>query len=394
MPIMKNGKIIIEDVRIASSAYGLDHGWLLIEGGRIQTMTSGAVPAVVKDQAETIIQGKGALALPGFIDLHTHGAAGVNLMDADEAGFQKVSQFFASHGVTGFLATSWSASSQSIEQMLATVKMVMGRETGAALLGVHLEGPFINPARAGAQSPREIRPATSEEVLPYLDSGLVKLVTLAPEIEENQWLMQACVERGIRVSVGHSDATYLEMRHAVERGLSHVSHTFNGMRAFNHREPGVVGAALEIDDLTCEVIADGVHVHPAAIRLLLRSKPGDKVVLVTDSIPAAGLPPGVIYLQGRKVRFSEHEARLQDGTLAGSVLTMDQALRNLEQMTGKAVEALYRYSSQNAARVLGLADSKGVIQEGKDADLALLDTSLQVELTMVSGKIVYQRQVE
>lgn len=384
-------RFLISNARIASAEGLLDPGWLLIQSGRILALGEGTVPKAVMTSVEMIEPLSNTLVLPGFIDLHTHGAAGVNLMDADRDGFQAVSRFFASCGVSGFLATSWSASAQSIEQMLTRLKAYMGSESGAALLGVHLEGPFINPVRAGAQSPRDIRPARREEVLPYLDTGLVKVVTLAPEIEENHWLMQACAERGICISVGHSEATYEEMRQAVQDGVRHVSHTFNGMRAFNHRQPGVLGAALEIDELSCEVIADGVHVHTAAIRLLLRAKPAHQVMLVTDSIAGTGTPPGVTEIQGRKVHFTEREARLSDGTLAGSVLTMDQALRNLVEITGRPAEELHAYASSNAARVLGLAERKGSIAAGMDADLVLLDASGQVEMTIVNGKIVYQR---
>lgn len=389
--MLNNGKTLIKSARIIGVDQSLTDGWLSVYNGHIEAMGSGDVPGEIEAQAGLVHDAGGSLLLPGFIDLHTHGAVGVNLMDADVEGIQRVSQFFASRGVTGFLATSWSASRPSIEQMFGSVREVMGSESGASLLGIHLEGPFINPVRAGAQSPREIRPARREEVLPYLDSGLVKVVTLAPEIEENQWLISACRERSICVSVGHSDATYEEMQTAVQLGLRHVAHTFNGMRAFNQREPGVVGAALEMDDLSCEVIADGVHVHPAAIRLLLRAKSPDKVILVTDSIAGTGIPPGIVEFQGRKIWFSEHEARLMDGTLAGSVLTMDQALRNLMEIKGRPVHDLYPYTSTNAARVLGMTDRKGGICPGMDADLVLLDESIQVKMTLVSGKIVYQR---
>ncbi len=386
---MELKKLLISGARIVGSAQVLNDGWLFVHRGRIEAIGEGEAPADIREQADVVVSADRSLLLPGFIDLHTHGALGVDFMSASAADIQRVTKFFAAHGVTGFLATTWSASALSIEQTLTNVKAVMGNEEGAALLGIHLEGPYINPVRAGAQSPREIRAATKEEALPYLDSGLVKIVTLAPEIKENSWLFRACEDRNICVSVGHSDATYAEVQHAVDLGLRYVTHTFNGMRAFNQREPGVVGAALEIDELCCEVIADQVHVHPAAIRMLLRSKPANQVVLVTDSIAGTGYPPGIVEIQGRKIRFTERDARLPDGTLAGSVLTMDQALRNLVEITGKPVEELYAYSSQNAARVLGLEKRKGTIRQGMDADLVLLDDHLNVKMTIIDGKIVH-----
>ena len=388
---MPQKNILISNARIAGSAKMLIDGWLLIDSGRIGAIGEGRAPANLNQHADVVINADGLYLLPGFIDLHTHGALGVDFMSAREAELQQVSEFFAAHGVTGFLATTWSASADSINQTIANIGAVMGRENGAALLGIHLEGPYINPARAGAQNPREIRAATQGEALSYLDSGLVRVITIAPEIKENHWLIEACKERNIRVSVGHSDATYAEVRSAVELGLTQVTHTFNGMRAFNQREPGVVGAALELDELCCEVIVDKVHVHPAVIRLLLRSKPERQVVLVTDSIAGTGLPPGVVEIQGRKICFTEYDARLPDRTLAGSVLTMDQAMRNLAEIMAKPVEALYAYASHNAARALGLESRKGSIREGMDADLVLLDDLLTVKMTIINGKIVYQQ---
>ena len=388
---MKENRILFTDARVIASEGVLTRGWLLTNGRSIAAHGKGEPPQDIRTKANQEIRVEGHYLLPGFIDLHTHGAAGVDLMTATVDDFQRVSSFFASHGVTGFLATTWSASADVIRQTLQTAQEVMGREEGAALLGIHLEGPFINPMRAGAQSPQQIRPARPDEVLPYLDSGLVKLVSLAPEIEENQWLIHACVERGIVVSAGHSDATYADMRKAVSAGVRHITHCFNGMRAFNQREPGVVGAALELDDLSCELIADKVHVHPAAMRLLLRVKPQNKVVLVTDSIAGTGMPEGIFSIQGRKFRFTRNEVRLLDGTLAGSVLTMDAALRNLIEISAKPLEQICACASTNPARVIGIDRHTGSIKAGMDADLVLLNDDLQVQMTIVRGEMVYKR---
>ena len=354
--------VLFKNVRIIGSDSLLTKGWLFIRDDRILSFGRGLPPQNIQLQADKIISAGGQLLMPGFIDLHTHGAAGVDFIEATVGDLQRVSQFYASHGVTGFLATTWSASPDVIQRTLENVRAVMGHEKGSALLGIHLEGPFINPARAGAQSPREIRAAQQEEVLPYLDSGLVKVISLAPEIQENQWLICACQERGITTAAAHSDATYDEMRIAVELGLQHVTHCFNAMRSFNHREPGVMGAALEMEELSCEIIADKVHVHPAAIRLLLRAKQRNKVVLVTDSIAGTGTPDGIVEIQDKKIRYTKQDARLLDGTLAGSVLTMDGALRNLVEISGEPVEKVWMCSSRNAAMVIRLDPSKGVIQ--------------------------------
>jgi len=389
---MKSDTILLNHVRIVGTRHPVDDGWLLITGKRISTYGVGEPPKDIQQTSNNIIECSHNRLLPGFIDLHTHGAAGVDFIGANPEGLQIVSQFLATHGVTGFLVTTWSASRQQIIDAIETVKQVIGREKGALILGIHLEGPFINPTRAGAQSPKDIRPAEESEVMQYLDSGLIRQITLAPEIDENRWLIKECAQRGIRISAGHTDATYADMKSAVELGVRQTTHTFNGMRGFTHREPGAVGAALEIQELSCELIADKIHVHPATIRLLVKAKGLQKVILVTDSTSGAGMPDGTFFIQGQKVIYTGGEARLKDGTLAGSLLTMDQALQNLVEVTEIPVEDCWVCSSRNAAAAINLEKTKGAIRAGMHADLALLDSNLQVSKTIVQGKIVFEKQ--
>lgn len=383
--------ILFTHVKLLGTEKPSADGWLLIKRNQISNFGIGDPTQEIQGSSDKIIDGIGNRLLPGFIDIHTHGARGVDFVGVDVDGLQKVSQFFASHGVTSFLVTTWAASQVEIRQTMEVVKSVIGKESGAAIIGIHLEGPFINPTRAGAQSPRDIRAAERSEVAAYLDSGLIRLVTLAPEVPENQWLITECASRGITTSAGHTDATYAEMQTAVILGIRQVTHTFNGMRGFTHREPGAVGAAMEIRELSCELIADKIHVHPAAIRLLVNAKGLDKVILVTDSISGTGMPDGEFFIQGQRVRYSNNEARLKNGTLAGSMLTMDQALINLLDVTGRSIEDCWVCSSKNPARSVGVANRKGDIRIGMDADLILLASSLQPILTMVQGRIVYEQ---
>lgn len=338
-----------------------------------------------------LINAAGCLILPGFIDIHTHGGDGADAMDATPAALERLSTFFARHGVTGFLATTLAASREAITAAVETIAQQMVRPLpGAALLGAHLEGPYLAPARAGAQPLAHIRPADPAEYRPWLASGAVKLITLAPEIAANRLLLTEAHRAGISVAVGHSEATYDEVLAAVALGLNGVTHTFNALPALHHRQPGALGAALTCDALYTQVIADRIHLHPAIVNLLVRAKTPARTVLITDSIRAAGLPDGDYDLGGERVQVRDGAARLPDGTLAGSTLTMDAAFRHVLEDTGVDLAAAAQMAALTPAAALGLAGRKGRVAPGYDADLVLLDAAtLQVRLTMVGGFIVY-----
>jgi len=335
------------------------------------------------------LDGQNMTLLPGFIDLHTHGALGHEVIGINEAGLQELTHFYARHGVTGFLASPWTAPRQAITDSLNVIRNVMGHEQGARILGAHLEGPWLNTVFCGAQDKNLIRTAEQEEALSHLESGIVKLVAVAPEIEGNRWLIEECARRGITVAAGHTNATYAEMQQAVRLGVRQVTHCFNAMRPLNHREPGVVGAALTMTELKCELLADNIHVNPVVMKLLLDVKGPEGVILISDSISAAGMPDGDYSFEGMPVRVVNGAARLADGTLAGSTLTMERALANFVQATERPLADLVPSSSLNAAKAIHLGCQKGKIEIGYDADLILVDQNLHVKLTMVGGKTVY-----
>jgi N-acetylglucosamine-6-phosphate deacetylase len=282
------------------------------------------------------------------------------------------------------------ASARDLERALEAVGEVLGPvDGGATVLGAHLEGPYLSKARRGAQDPSLIRVAPREEGTRLLDSGIVRLLAVAPEVQGNRWLVAEAAARGVTVSAGHTDATYDQALQAVEDGVRHVTHAFNAMRSLGHREPGLLGAALVLPELRCELIADNVHVHPAAMRLLFAAKGPAGVVLVSDALRATGLPDGA-YTVGDRPAFSMDGAiRLGDGTLAGSVLTLDRALHNLQAATGRPLAELWPAASRNAAQAIGVDDVKGTLEPGKDADLILLDPSLQVVVTVAEGAVVH-----
>jgi N-acetylglucosamine-6-phosphate deacetylase len=332
------------------------------------------------------------MLLPGFIDLHVHGARGHEVMDASSSGLEEMARFYASHGVTSFLATTWTASRPSIMKALGLVKQMQGQiRGGATLLGAYLEGPYLNPTRCGAQDVNLIRRAEKEEALEFLETGVIRLLALAPEFDENLWLIEECVRRGITVAAAHTTATYGQMQRAAKYGVSHLTHCFNAMQGLGHRELGTVGAAMALPQISCELIADNIHVHPAAQKILLDVKHPSGVILVTDAIRATGLPDGDYMLDERSIHIQNGAVRLTDGTLAGSVLTMERAVQNVCSATGRALAEVWTMSSLNAARAIGVSSHKGSLEVGKDADLVLLDESFNVNLTVVKGEVVFSK---
>lgn len=368
----------------------LESGWVLIAGRRIAQIGVGE-PSMGIQSARTIDAG-GKHLLPGFIDLHVHGSAGYEVMDCDPDSILGLARFQVTHGVTGFLATTLSAPHERIMDAIQAVKRANAQplEGWAAILGVHLEGPYINPERCGAQDTRQIRRADLQEFDQLSASGLVCLVTLAPEFPENLWLIAECKERGITISAGHTSANLDQMSQAVELGLSQVTHIYNAMAPLNHRVVGTVGAALSLDELSCELICDNVHVHPEAQKIVVRCKGTDRIILVSDALGCAGLPEGEYMMDQRKVFNRDGAAFLENGALAGSIISLDKTLKNILTNTGLSLEEGWRMSSLNAARAIHLDGSKGSIAPGKDADLVLLDDKLGVCMTMVEGKIVYE----
>ncbi|MFN7034884.1 MAG: N-acetylglucosamine-6-phosphate deacetylase [Bellilinea sp.] len=368
-------------------------GWLLVENRTISRLGSGQPPATELELADKKVDAGQNHLLPGLMDLHIHGAMGFEFMDADLHAIEEIAQFLVQHGVTSFLATTWAAPHSALLKALEAIGNAYGRiRNGAALLGAHLEGPYLNPNRAGAQAVQFIRQATDhEEALSLIKHEMVKVVSLAPEFPENFWLIDACVSRGITVAAGHTSATYEQMQVAVRRGVSLLTHCFNAMSPFHHREPGVVGAGMTMPELRCELIADNVHVHPFAQRILYQLRGCEGIVLVSDSTRVTGLPDGQYILDNRPVQVKQGKVSLLDGTLAGSCLTLDKALWNFASAADIPLQKAVLSASLYPARAIGVAHQKGSLEPGKDADLFLMDLDGNILFTMVEGKMVYTR---
>lgn len=383
--------LLVTDARVLTPTGTLPGGWVAVRDGRIEAIGPASSPPPADLSGHLAVDG--AWLLPGFLDVHGHGAVGYDTMDADPSALEAIAGHQARHGVTGFLPTTWTASHPATLAALETVAGLQGRALqGASVLGAHMEGPYLNPRRCGAQDQRDIRPADPDEVAAYLATGVVRLISLAPEIPENLALVHTCREAGVTASIGHSDATFEQVRTAVAAGVRHATHTGNAMRPLHHREPGTVGGVLDHAQVRAEVIADGIHVHPALLRLVHAIKGSDGMLLVTDAIGATGLPEGPFPIGGRTVEVRDGAVRLPDGALAGSVLTMDRALRTLVAATGLGLEQLWPTVSRTPARTIGLDGRKGSLVPGADGDLVVLDDDLEVLATIVGGRIVHRAE--
>lgn len=372
--------------------------------GAIGWDAAGRIIAIGPDwqPAGPALDAEGALLCPGFINLHVHGAAGCDTLDATPAALAALAQHQAEQGVTGFVATAAAASHQ---QMLAAASAVGAYRAapagGAQLLGLHAEGPFLVPARVGAQNPAHLRPPDWSEVAAWQEAsgGAVRLLTLAPELDPNGELVRRAVAAGTVVAAGHTDASYEQAQVALRTGLTHAAHLFNAMSRFDYRRPGVLEALLENERVSLEIIPDCTsvpHVHPVALRLLRRMVGVERLCTVTDAIAAEGMADGDYELAGRTVRVEQHVAFLREPwlrtgekVLAGSVLAMNRAVANLVARVGLSLEEAVQTASLNPARVLGLDDRVGVLAPGRDADLVLLEPgTYKVLATWVKGELV------
>jgi N-acetylglucosamine-6-phosphate deacetylase len=312
-------------------------------------------------------------------------------MDGTIEAVGQIAQYHALFGTTSMLATTTTDSLDRITKAVrATRRFIETGTAGANVIGIHLEGPYINSEERGAQNVEHVRSPSLLELRRILEESgdLVRIVTLAPEAKGALEIIAALRDRSIVASAGHSNATYAEMVSAIEAGITHVTHIFNGMRKFHHREPGIVGAALTRQELTVSLIADGIHVHPSAVRLLFRAKGADDIVLISDAIRAAGMSDGSYDLGGLAVTVTNGVCRLASGTLAGSTLTLNTALRNVVNFLGVPLSDALKMTSANPARVIGFGHSKGALEEGKDADIVILDEDLNVRNTIVRGRII------
>src|SRR5262249_113530 len=336
----------------------------------------------------------GRIAIPGFIDVHIHGAGGHDVMEGTAEALASVTRTVARHGTTSMVATTVTANpDDTIRSIEGIAKYIGGEDEGgdarAEVLGLHFEGPFINPVRRGVHPTEWLKLPSSELLDKFVRAadGKAQILTIAPELLGAAPCIDAARQAGMVVAMGHTDATYEQARAAIARGARHEVHVYNAMRPFSHRDSGVIGAVLTSPEVSAELIADGVHVDEAAMRLLLQAKGAGGVVLISDGISATGMPDGKYMLGQFEVTVSGGVCRNVEGKLAGSTLTLDRALRNIVGLGASLGDAV-RMLTANPASLLGLEFKKGALRAGADADIVLLDESLRISQVFVRGEAV------
>ena len=365
----------------------IEEGDCLVRGGQIAAL--GQVPPSTVPPNCPVLDAAGRYLAPGFIDMHVHGGGGADFMDANPEAIRTITTFHAAHGTTTLLAAIIPAPMDRMRQAMTAVAEVMEAE----IAGLYLEGPFVSRAKKGAFNPRWLRsPSTgSFRKLVEEHQNLVKVVTFAPERPKADQVLTNILAIGAVPAIGHTAATYEQTMDALAHGARHFTHLGNAMSDLHHREPGAVGAALD-SDAYVELICDGIHLHPAFVRLVAKVKGYDRICLITDAISAAGLPDGHFTLGDLPVVVRQGIARLSDGTLAGSTLTMNRAVKNFMEFTGCSLPEAVRCATLNPARLLGIEDRKGSLEVGKDADLVIFDEDFTVHYTILGGKILYARK--
>nr|WP_112182041.1 N-acetylglucosamine-6-phosphate deacetylase [Paraliobacillus zengyii] len=394
---MNNHNMLLTNLEVYTDNGKIENGYIKVVNGTI-TEVEDMDKLTNHEGFELIRLPDHSKAIPGMIDVHIHGVNGADTMDATKESLQTIVTSLPSEGTTSFLATTITQEQSSIENALSNAgDFIKNQQSSgqAEILGVHLEGPFINRKRAGAQPVEHVIDPNLALFKKWqtIANDTIKLVTLAPEKAGANALINYLKESNVIASIGHSDATLKEVDQAITAGLTHVTHLFNQMREFHHREIGVVGAALLREELITEIIADGIHVEPEAIKLAYQQKTADRLLLITDAMRAKCLKNGSYDLGGQQVTVIDGKATLADGTLAGSVLTMAQAFKNIITFTNCEIEDAIKMSSTTPAKELNVYNRKGSISTGKDADIVILDEQLDITMTLCRGALAYKKEI-
>ena len=370
--VVKNGTIIIENTRISELGKSID--------------------VEIPDETE-IYDVSGRLVCPGFVDLLVHGGAGYGFADDDDSSIEAVSGYFLKYGSTSVLASLFAKPEKLLLRDLRRIADYIESHPDSNIRGIHMEGPYLNKQLKGAMNEDYLWTPSIEswEKIWEASKGYVKIMTIAPELPGAYPVMRAAARQGVVLSIGHSMASYDDIEIAIDNGAAHVTHIFNAMRPFHHRNPGIILSSLLRNELKIELIADTLHVHPAVMELLIKLKGASGIILVSDSIRAGGMHEGEYEFADQKVFMKEKKAFLADGTLAGSTLTLNIAIKNMVETANAKLTEAVRMASLNGAKVINSAHKKGILAVGKDADIVVLNENYEVETTILNGKLAYQK---
>lgn len=384
---------VLKHVKIISTSDVIENGYVVIKNGLITEIGVGSPSIGFGSQIDL----DNLIVMPGFIDTHTHGIKGFDVTTCKSPyDILTMSKYYAEHGVTGFLATTVSAPLDTLLNVCKTVEEAMSywrSEYGARILGIHFEGPYINPEAAGAQNTAYIRFPNLKEFKNLYENckGVLKQITIAPEVGGANEVIEYAKAVGIVVSAGHTNASYEDGLKAVEMGVTKATHLFNGMKRFHHRDPGISMALLQSPKVYLEVIADFIHLHPAVVKMVIDYASPDRVVLITDSIAATDMPDGVYELGGLKVVVQGGICKLESGSLAGSTLTMEKAVANIAKL-GYSLSSIAKMASLTPIKSVNMENLMiGDLKQGYRADLVVLDENYRVVKTMVNGVFVYEK---
>lgn len=372
---------VITNVSVYTGEEIINEASVFFENGKIEKVVNQKL-----DIDENTIDGKGCLLSPGFCDIHIHGSSGSDIMDCTPEAVKTIAKAIVKRGTTSFLATTLTMDTKTLNDALLAVKKVQGTEKAADILGVHLEGPFISVKRKGAQNEKFIIEPTVENYK-QIDKDceeLVKRITIAPELEGAGELIKYLTDRGVCVSCGHTVASFEDTLHAVDCGANLCTHLYNGMNPLHHRDPGVVGAALYDDRMMVEFIADTIHLNVNTLKMTAKIKGYDKCILISDAMSAACSEDGMYKLGGLDVTVKDGSARLSDGTLAGSIIMVADAVKNMTAL-GLPRDKVLQMATVNPAKMIGADSYKGKIQKGYDADMVLLDDEMNVVKVFAKG---------
>jgi len=374
--------------RLITPEQSIANAVMVIEDGVIASMDS---RANAEQPSANQLDFPGCTLAPAYFDIHIHGSAGCDVMEGTPRAFSTVGKFLASHGVGAYLPTTVTAPVDVTLRSLERMSAQIGRDTeGARALGIHIEGPFLSPHKKGAH-PENLLQTPSVELFDrmwYAAQGKIRLMTIASELPNAEEVISHATNLGVRVSLGHSNADIDAARAGIRAGAVTATHTFNAMRQFDHRDPGLIGEVLSNDDLFAELICDGLHVHPDAVRIYWKSKGPQRAMLITDAMSAAGMPDGNYKLGELDVRVINGRCVIGEDTLAGSTLTLDRGVRNFTEFTGASIDDVSKLVSSNPARMTGFDSEIGTLAVGRSADITVLSARNEVVETILRGHVV------